>query len=42
MELPEDMKIKEYPQDKDHKLFKFSTANYESIAEYEDKRANLY
>lgn len=37
MELPEDMKIKEYPKAKDHKLFKFSMSNDGSIAEYNDK-----
>ena len=37
MELPEDMKIKEYPGAKDHKLFKFSMANDGSIADYKDK-----
>lgn len=42
MELPEDMKIKEYPGAKDHKLFKFSMANDGSIAEYKDKRAYLH
>lgn len=42
MELPEDMKIKKYPGAKDHKLFIFSMANDGSIAEYKDKRANLY
>lgn len=37
MELSEDMKIKEYLGDKDHKLSKFSMANDRSIAEYKDQ-----
>lgn len=42
MELPDDMKIKEYPTAKDYKLFKFSMANDGSIVEYKEKQANLH